>query len=76
MGRPLVAPPGLDPRLGAALREGFAEAMRDPQLIAEGAKMDLELGFVSGIEVQALIERLYKSPTEVIARAQAIVATN
>jgi hypothetical protein len=50
--------------------------MRDPQLIAEGAKMDLELGFVSGVEVQALIERLYKSPTEVIARAQAIVATN
>src|SRR3954454_17749600 len=26
MGRPLVAPPGLDPRLATALREGFAEA--------------------------------------------------
>ena len=76
MGRPLVAPPGLDPRLGTALREAFAEAMRDPQLIAEGAKMDLELGFVSGVDVQALVERLYKSPPEVIGRAQAIVATN
>jgi tripartite-type tricarboxylate transporter receptor subunit TctC len=76
MGRPLVAPPGLDPRLGTALRKAFAEAMRDPQLIAEGAKMDLELGFVSGVDVQALVERLYKSPPEVIARAQAIVATN
>ena len=69
-------PPGLDPRLGTALREGFAEAMRDPQLIAEGAKMDLELGFVSGVDVQALVDRLYKSPPEVTARAQAIVATN
>jgi tripartite-type tricarboxylate transporter receptor subunit TctC len=76
MGRPLIAPPGLDPRLGTALRKAFAEAMRDPQLIVEGAKMDLELGFVSGVEVQALVERLYKSPPEVIARAQAIVATN
>jgi hypothetical protein len=76
MGRPLVAPPGLDPRLGTALREAFAKAMRDPQLIAEGAKMDLDLGFVSGVDVQALVERLYKSPPEVIARAQAIVATN
>src|SRR4051812_27516398 len=76
MGRPLVAPPGLDPRLGTALREAFAEATRDPQLIAEGAKMDLELGFVSGVDVQALVDRLYKSPPEVIARAQAIVATN
>jgi hypothetical protein len=50
--------------------------MRDPQLIAEGAKMDLELGFVPGVDVQALVERLYNSPPEVIARAQAIVATN
>jgi tripartite-type tricarboxylate transporter receptor subunit TctC len=76
MGRPLVAPPGLDPRIATALREAFAEAMRDPQLIAEAAKMDLELGFVSGADVQTLVERLYQSPPEVIARAQAIVATN
>ena len=44
--------------------------MRDPQLIAEGAKMDLELGFVAGVDVQALVERLYKSSPEVIARAR------
>jgi hypothetical protein len=31
---------------------------------------------VSGVDVQALVERLYKSPPEVIARAQAIVTTN
>jgi tripartite-type tricarboxylate transporter receptor subunit TctC len=76
MGRPLVAPPGLDPRTATALRDAFAEAMRDPQLVAEAAKMDLELGFVSGLDVQTLVERLYQSPPEVIARAQAIVATN
>jgi hypothetical protein len=58
------------------LRTGFAEAMRDPQLIAEAAKMDLELGFVSGDDVQALVERLYRSPPDVIARAQSIVAAN
>jgi hypothetical protein len=69
MGRPLIAPPGLYPRSGTALRKTFAEAMRDPQPIAEGAKMDLELGFVSGVDVQALVERL--SPPEVMARAQA-----
>jgi tripartite-type tricarboxylate transporter receptor subunit TctC len=76
MGRPLVAPPGLDPRTATALRQAFAEAMRDPQLVAEAAKMDLELGFVSGVDVQKLVERLYQSPPEVIARAHAIVATN
>jgi tripartite-type tricarboxylate transporter receptor subunit TctC len=76
MGRPLVAPPGLDPRVVQALRQGFADAMHDPQLIAEGAKMDLELGFVSGADVQATVERLYTSPPDVIARAQAIAAAN
>jgi tripartite-type tricarboxylate transporter receptor subunit TctC len=76
MGRPLVAPPGLDPRVAQALRQALADAMHDPQLIAEGAKMDLELGFVSGAEVQAIVERLYRSPAEVIARAQAIAAAN
>src|SRR5713226_1214806 len=56
MGRPLVAPPGLHPQVGEALRTAFAAAMRDPQLIAEAAKMDLELGFVGGADVQALVD--------------------
>jgi tripartite-type tricarboxylate transporter receptor subunit TctC len=76
MGRPLLAPPGLDPAVAAVLREGFASAMHDPELIAEAAKINLELNFVSGEDVQALVERLYHSPTDVIARAQAIAAAN
>jgi len=76
MGRPLVAPPGLHPQVGETLRAAFAATMRDPQLIAEAAKMDLELGVVGGADVQALVDRLYRSPPEVIARAQAIVAAN
>jgi tripartite-type tricarboxylate transporter receptor subunit TctC len=76
MGRPLVAPPGLHPQVGEALRTAFAAAMHDPQLIAEAAKMDLELGFVGGADVQALVDRLYRSPPDVIARAQAIAAAN
>ena len=76
MGRPLLAPPGIDPRVTQALRAAFAQAMRDPQLIAEGAKMDLELSFVGGADVQATVERGYKSTPEVIARAQAIAAAN
>jgi hypothetical protein len=38
--------------------------------------MDLELGFVSGADVQATVERGYRSPPEVTARAQAIAAAN
>lgn len=76
MGRPLVAPPGLDPAVTAALRKAVARAMQDPGLLAEAAKINLELNFVSGDEVQALVERLSQSPADVIARAQAIAASN
>jgi tripartite-type tricarboxylate transporter receptor subunit TctC len=76
MGRPLVGPPGLDPRLVEVLRRAFDNAMHDPQLVAEGAKMDLELNYVAGPKVQAIVERLYNSSPEVIARAQAIVSAN
>src|SRR5581483_10496374 len=76
MGRPLVAPPGLAPAVTATLRQAFAQALHDPGLLAEAAKINLELNFVSGDEVQALVERLSPSPAAVIARAQAIAATN
>jgi tripartite-type tricarboxylate transporter receptor subunit TctC len=74
MGRPLVAPPGLDPGVAEALRRGVADAMRDPQLIAEGERIGLELNFVSGPDVQALVERVYRSPPGVVAKAQAIAS--
>jgi hypothetical protein len=74
MGRPLVAPPGLDPRLAHVLRAGIAAAMNDPQLLAESARTGLEINFVSGEDVQALVEGLYRSPPAVVARAQAIAA--
>jgi len=74
MGRPLVAPPGLDARLARVLRAGFAQAMNDPELLAESARSGLEINFVSGDDVQALVEGLYRSPPAVVARAQAIAA--
>jgi hypothetical protein len=38
--------------------------------------MDLELSFVGGAEVQTIVERLFRSPSDVIARAQAIASAN
>jgi tripartite-type tricarboxylate transporter receptor subunit TctC len=75
MGRPLVAPPGLDPRVTQALRAGVAATMADPALMAEGARTGLELNFVGGAEVQALVEGLYGAMPAVVARAQAIAAS-
>jgi tripartite-type tricarboxylate transporter receptor subunit TctC len=74
MGRPLVAPPGLDLRLTHVLRAGLAAAMNDPELLAESARIGLEINFVNGDDVQALVEGLYRSPPAVIERARAIAA--
>jgi tripartite-type tricarboxylate transporter receptor subunit TctC len=76
MGRPLVAPPGLDPRVVDVLRNAFTATMRDPQFLAEGAKIGMELEYVSGADVQALVERLYRSPERVVKRAQSIFLAN
>jgi tripartite-type tricarboxylate transporter receptor subunit TctC len=76
MGRPVVAPPGVDLRVVDVLRKALADTMRDPQFIAEGAKIGLELEFVAGGEVQSLVERLYRSPAPVVSRAQAIFLAN
>jgi hypothetical protein len=69
MGRPLVAPPGLDPRIVDLLRKGIADAMRDPQLIEEDERIGLELNFVGGADVQSMVDRLYQAPADVVARA-------
>jgi tripartite-type tricarboxylate transporter receptor subunit TctC len=76
MGRPLVAPPGLDPAVTEVLRKAVAETMHDPQFLAEGERIGLELNFVSGADVQALVERVYRSPAGVVSRAQAIASAN
>jgi tripartite-type tricarboxylate transporter receptor subunit TctC len=72
IGRPFVAPP-LAPEVRDMLRKAFDDTMRDPAFLADMAKAKLEVNPVSGREVEALIERLFKTPPAVIARAKAII---
>jgi tripartite-type tricarboxylate transporter receptor subunit TctC len=74
MGRPVVAPPGLDPAVVATLRKAFADVMRDPSFIADCEKINLEINFVRGEDVQALMEQVSAFPKGVIAEARKIVA--
>jgi tripartite-type tricarboxylate transporter receptor subunit TctC len=72
MGRPVVAPPGVDPRVVAELRNAFSEVMKDPDFLAEAERYGLETSLVSGEDVQRLIEHLYSLPPDVKERAQKI----
>lgn len=73
MGRPVVAPPGLDPQVVAALRAAFDATVKDPEFQAECAKIGLEIIPVSGARVEEIVQSLFKLPTDVLERAQKIL---
>jgi tripartite-type tricarboxylate transporter receptor subunit TctC len=70
---PLLAPPGLPADKVAALRAGFDAVMKDPELIRDAEKMQLEVEPVKGEAMQAAIARLFTLPAATIERAKAIV---
>jgi tripartite-type tricarboxylate transporter receptor subunit TctC len=72
---PYAAPPGIPADRLQALRAGFNAAMKDPQLLADAKKMNLDVDPATGEEVQALIEKLYATPKDIVERARVAIAT-
>jgi tripartite-type tricarboxylate transporter receptor subunit TctC len=72
MGRPLATPPGVPEDRVVALRQAFDETMRDPEFLEAARRANLDIDPIPGAEVQAIMERLYKTPHEVIERVEAI----
>ena len=69
IGRPLVAPPGVDAARVAALRAALAATFADPDFRAEADKIGLSLNDPrSGEELLRVIEHAYATPSEVVAR--------
>ena len=69
MGRPFVIPPGVPMERVTALRAAFDAAMKDKALIAEGTKQKLEISPTSGVAVQQLVDRLLKTPKNLVKAA-------
>jgi tripartite-type tricarboxylate transporter receptor subunit TctC len=72
MGRPFFAPPGVPAQRVAALREAFAMTFKDPQFLADSAKLGIEVQHVGGEAIDKLLARIYASPPDLIARARAV----
>ena len=70
MAYPIVAPPGTPPERVAVLRKAFEAVLRDPEYLADAKKQHLESAFMRGEEIEKLIERIFASPPDVVARAQ------
>ena len=73
-GRPYVLPPGVPQDRVEALRTAFMETLQDKALLADAAKMHVDIKPVSGAEIQALVAKMYGAPKDVIARARKALA--
>lgn len=69
-GRPYVLPPGVPADRVAALRQAFIATLADTRLLADAKKMHLDIKPVSGVEIQALVTKMYGAPKAVIDRAR------
>jgi tripartite-type tricarboxylate transporter receptor subunit TctC len=68
-GRPFVMPPGSPPARVAALRQAFMQTLADRELLAEAAKMHLDIDALSGTDLQAIVGKIYSTPDAVVQRA-------
>jgi tripartite-type tricarboxylate transporter receptor subunit TctC len=68
-GRPFVMPPGSPPERIAAIRQAFVQVLQDKELLAEAAKMNLDIDVLSGTDLQGIVERIYATPQTVVKRA-------
>ncbi len=69
MGRPFYAPIELPKDRAELLRRSFDRTMKDPALLAEAEKTKVFVSPTTGEEVHALIERIYATPKDVVAKA-------
>ena len=70
MGRPFAAPPGIPADRTAALRAAFDAVLKDPALLADAKKQNLEIDPISGQEITDLMVRLYETPKAVAERVR------
>ena len=68
MGRPFVMPPGVPADRVKILRDAFDAAVKDPDLLAEAKAQSMEIDPVNGAAINALLDRVYSAPPEVVAR--------
>lgn len=73
LGRPYAAPPEVPADRVEALRAAFMQTMADPEFVAEATALELEVTPVSGADIQALVEEVYRSDPAIVARLNEIL---
>jgi tripartite-type tricarboxylate transporter receptor subunit TctC len=71
--RPYAAPPGIPADVLATWRKAFDQAVKDKGLIAEAAKMNLDLDPQDGETVAKIVNSILTTPPEIVAKVRAFV---
>lgn len=74
MGRPIMAPPNVPADRIKALRDAFDATMKDPDFLAECDKQQLEVNPVQGVKLNAMLDRVYQTPQNVVDQVAELLA--
>jgi len=70
MGRPVAEPPNVPAARVAALRQAFERTLKDAEFLSEADKLALEINLVDGEALQAMVERMFRAPRNVVEAAR------
>jgi len=74
-GRPFTAPPDVPADRLAALRQAFADTMRDPEFLAETKKRKYTVTYTSPEEIVQVLEQMYATPKPLLDKAASMMPT-
>ncbi len=69
MGRPFLMPPGTPKETVTAIRQAFNATLKDPEFLADAAKMGLEIDPLTGEDMERILQKVYAMPKSLIQKA-------
>jgi tripartite-type tricarboxylate transporter receptor subunit TctC len=75
MGRPYFGPPKIPADRLKALQVAFLDTMKDKKFLKEAKKLNVAISPMSGPDVAALVTKIWNTPKDVAAMAQAVLAS-
>lgn len=72
-GRPFFVAPEVPKDRAEALREAFTKMVADAEFVAEAEKLKRDIDFVSGEELQSVMNDLTKTPADMLAKLDSLM---
>lgn len=69
--RPFAAPPNLPKDRAEILQQAFNATVKDKDFLVDAEKQQLEIDLVTGVETVRILNDLYNTPPNIVARAKA-----